>query len=225
MRLGEYRKAIADYKAVIAKAEENVEAYLERAKCYLYIDDYKHALDDCIKCEKLAPTLAQTHTLAAVAQLGLGHLDQAQNSIEIALTLSPNDPEAWALRANCDNLAIKHLAAVADATKAIALDPNYGSAYAYRGDAYEALKDYGAAMRDYTKNVELDPNEAQAFMRRSELYSTLGQFDKAVFDATEAIKLSPASGEAYYYRSLANDELGLKAQAKKDFARAKQLGL
>lgn len=225
LRLGDYGRAIEDYKVVISNTEENVQAYIERAKCYLYIDDYKNALKDCLECQKTAPTLARPYTLAAVAQLGLGHLEEAQSSIDQGINLSPNDPESWALRADCDNLALKHQAAIADGNKALELDPDCGSAYAYRGDAYEALKDYDAALRDYTKNVELNQGEGQAFLRRAELYSTLGQYDKAVFDATEAIKLSPTSAEAYYYRCHANEELGLKAQAQKDFAKAKQLGL
>jgi len=223
-RLCQYDRAIADYRVVISKSGENIDSYLERAKCYLYIDEYGKALSDCLSCEKLAPTLAKPYTLSAVAHLGLGHLEQAIKELDKAITLSESDPEAWALRANCQNLALKHREAIADASKAIELDPEYGSAYAYRGDAYEAIKDYENALKDYSKNVELDSHECQAYLRRTELYVNLGEYDKAVIDATQAIKLSPNSGEAYYYRAHANDKLDLKAQAKTDLEKAKQLG-
>ncbi|MBU6455200.1 MAG: TonB family protein [Cyanobacteria bacterium REEB67] len=225
LHLGDIEKALQDYKAVIIGSENNVHAYLERAKCYLYIDNYKAALLDCQQCQRLAPEMAKGYTLAAAAQLGLGHLQEAFKSLDRAIELSPNDAETWALKANADNLAIKHKDALVDAGKAIEIDPEYGSAYAYRGDACEALKDYDGALRDYSKNVELDAFESQAYIRRAELYSTLGQYDKAVIDATEAIHLAPKNAEGYYYRAHANEELGLKAQAQKDLARAKQLGI
>ncbi|MBS1994430.1 MAG: TonB family protein [Cyanobacteria bacterium SZAS LIN-3] len=223
-RLRNYDKAIEDYRVVISKSGESISSYIERAKCYLYIDDYKKALADCLACEKLAPTLAKPYTLASVAQLGLGHLDLALKALNTAISLSESDPEAWALRANCHNLALKHREAIADASKAIELDPDYASPYAYRGDAYEAVHEYDRALQDYSKNVSLDPSASQAYLRRTELLAKLGQYDKAVFDATECIKLAPTCGEAYYYRAQANDALGLKAQAAADFARAKQLG-
>jgi TonB family protein len=243
--LGEYDKALSDYTAVISalskddseQNEENekekdkepanpelVEAVVARAKCYLYIDSYKAALQDLEQVKKLEPDKARPYILEAAAYMGLGKLKKAFAAIDTAIKLNGNDAEAFALKANCDNMAIHHQEALADASRAIELDPEYGSAYAYRGDAYEALKDYDKALKDYSKNVELDSDEGQAYVRRAELYCTQGQFDKAVFDATEAVRLSPQSAEAFYYRAHANDELGLKAQAQKDLARAKQLG-
>ena len=63
-----------------------------------------------------------------------------------------------------------------------------------------------------------------AYYNRGTAYALLRKFKQAIQDFNKAIELNPNYAAAYNNRAYCYQELGDKAKAQADFAKAKELG-
>ena len=117
--------------------------------------------------------------------------DAALKLLDEAISLDPENEEAYYLRGNvyCDSE--KYLRAIQDLNKALELDPEDDMAYSDRGDAYYFLDKYENALNDYNQAIKLDPDKADYYANRALAYYSLKQHAKALVDINKAIELDP----------------------------------
>ena len=85
-----------------------------------------------------------------LANKAIGLLDEA-------ITLDPENDEAWFIRGDAKNTLSDHQGAIEDSTKAIALKPDNENAWNNRGIANHFLGDYHGAITDFDEALRLNP--------------------------------------------------------------------
>ena len=113
-----------------------------------------------------------------------------------ALTLMPDDAQAYLGRARAKIALGRYADALPDLNKAIELAPD-AAAYANRAGAYQAMGDPEAAIADMTRSIELAPERAKSYESRGLLYGRIGEVDEAMADIAKAIDLDPSRALAW----------------------------
>lgn len=99
-KMGEYRKALADYNVYDTLMLGNADApfYYTKFKCELNIKQYKQALNDIAHAAYLNPNepvyLAEMSSL----QLRLNQLDDAIKSADLCIRIAPEFPDAYLIK-------------------------------------------------------------------------------------------------------------------------------
>jgi tetratricopeptide (TPR) repeat protein len=140
-----------------------------------------------------------------------------------AITINPQDAEAYYNRGLVKYALGDKAGAIADFTQAITINPQLAEAYSNRGLAKSALGDKAGAIKDYTQAITINPQYAIAYSNRGNAKDDLGDKAGAIKDYTQAITINPQLAIAYYNRGVAKYESGDKAGAIKDLETAKQL--
>ncbi len=142
--------------------------------------------------------------------------DQAILSVDRAIELKPNFPEAYLLRARSRLMAYDTAGAIPDFTKAIERGPRDAAALLDRGGAYLLLKNYSAAAADASAALAIDPRLAAAYNLRGRALRDGGNPQKALEDFNRAVEMAP-SGDNYYQRGATEQLLGEHKRAIADF--------
>ncbi|HLP88269.1 MAG TPA: tetratricopeptide repeat protein, partial [Nostocaceae cyanobacterium] len=152
-----------------------------------------------------------------------GELKKYQEAIadyNQAITINPQDAEAYYNR-GIDKYELGDKAgAIADFTQAITINPQLAEAYYNRGVAKYQLGDKAGAIKDYNQAITINPQLAQAYSNRGLAKSELGDKAGAIQDYNQAITINPQDAQAYNNRGNAKSELGDKAGAIADFTQA-----
>jgi len=96
-----------------------------------------------------------------------------------ALTLDPNNPEAWYLRASLLIDTGKSKEALGDCEKAIALDQNYAPAWSKKGLALYNLEQFEEGFLASTRAASLNGNDVTAWYIKGVCLDELGRSDEA----------------------------------------------
>ena len=138
----------------------------------------------------------------------IGQINSAIEHYSHAITLNPDNADAYNNRGIAYNIKGDSDQAIPDYTKAIELKPYYAAAYTNRGAAYSNRGEFDRAIADHTKAIELKPDYAAAYTNRGTTYRNKGEFDLAVADHTKAIELKPDYAAAYTNRGAAYSNRG-----------------
>lgn len=164
-----------------------------------------------------------------IAMLGQFKFDNAVEVVtdSIAITINPNDEDAYFYRALAYRSLNNDDQALADINKAIELDPNSYPNYSVRGRLYLNQKKYDQAIADYTKQIELYPGTPNYYIysARGDAYQAKGDLTQAIDDFTKAIELDPTVNYLYKDRGVAYRQKGINNQAIADFQMYLQLSL
>ncbi len=96
-----------------------------------------------------------------------------------ALSLDPNNPEAWYLRASVLIDTGKSQEALADCDKAIALDQNYAPAWSKKSLAYYNLEKFEEGLYASTRAASLNGNDVTAWYLKGVCLDELNRSDEA----------------------------------------------
>jgi PQQ-dependent catabolism-associated CXXCW motif protein len=142
--------------------------------------------------------------------------DNAITDFSIAISLAPDNADAYYQRALAFEEKEDYGQAFIDFTKAAALDPaksarlqailrepKYAVGYNKRADAYYSTKDYDHAISNYDQAINLDPNNATYHSNRGRAYYSKMNYDYAISDYDQAINLDPNNATYYSYRGTA----------------------
>ena len=143
----------------------------------------------------------------------LGQIDEAIEHYSHAITLNPNNADAYHNRGVAYHAKGDFDRAIEDYTEVIKRNSNYAIAYSNRGDAYRNKDDYDRAIEDCSKAIGLNPDYAEAYYNRGIAYENKGDYDRAIINYTKAIDLNPNYANAYNNR-------GVTYEKKSDFDRA-----
>jgi tetratricopeptide (TPR) repeat protein len=129
-----------------------------------------------------------------------GDYDNAISSYTSAISINPNNADAYFNRARVHFYKKQYDNVIADCSKAILLDSNVGSFYFVRGITYNQKGNYEKAIEDFSKNIELTYELETAYFERADAYSRLKQYDKSAADNTKVISINPDNLVAYSRR-------------------------
>ena len=96
--------------------------------------------------------------------------------------------------------------------------------YYYREQAALKAKQFQRALDDIAKAIELNPEDLSYRAEQAVINLRVGRYDEAVKLLNELLKLDPNYGEAYRLLGICHVQLKNKAEACRNFAKAKELG-
>jgi tetratricopeptide (TPR) repeat protein len=160
----------------------------------------------------------------AVAVAKRGDYAQAIRLFNRLLRQFPRFSQGFAARALAWHNLGRNNHALVDAGRAIRLDPANATARTVYGIVELQLGKPRQAVADFAWVVKHEPDNINARLLRGSAYFALSQYRRAISDLSGVIARDPTEGSAYYLRGLSEQHLGLKTQASKDIARARQLG-
>jgi tetratricopeptide (TPR) repeat protein len=123
--------------------------------------------------------------------LAVGRVDEADADIQRALSLDPNDSNAYALQTIIAVVQNDKDKALQVAQQAVGRAPDSATAQIALSYAQQARFDLEGARVSLEKAVKLDPNNALAWARLAELHSSFGNLKKALKAAQKAVALEP----------------------------------
>ncbi|MCO5168382.1 MAG: protein kinase [Planctomycetes bacterium] len=152
-----------------------------------------------------------------------GQRAAARVSIDEALRLAPDDPDAWVELARLELEGGGLAPAERALGAALDRDPRRADALLLRAAARLARGDALAAERDARRATELAPDDGQAWLALGRIEHTLGRLDDAVDSLLEAGDLG-AGVEALCALALARLDAGRLEEAARDLRRALEAG-
>lgn len=200
VKLGKHLNAIKDFSVLTTIDPANGLAFAKRGLAFEGMGRYQQALSDyhqALQGSLDGPqTAAEVHLHQSRAYSRLNDHPQALASIDKAIELGLESPEAFFQRAVTLDLLEKHQEALEDYDTVVKLAPKMQQAYLRRGLVYLKLQKYDQALPDLTKAIELAPKDPQAYFHRGMLATHLGNYQAAVSDLENAAALG--SSEAGY---------------------------
>jgi tetratricopeptide (TPR) repeat protein len=158
-RGGRYAEAVADYGRALALDPASAAAYRGRAAARYHLKQYAEAVADFQKAGELAPDQAPNALLyEALFQLGLaqhasGQWQQAVDLMGRALTVAPQNAQAWIGRGNALCGMGRADRALDDFNRAVELRQDWWYAWACRGGGHAMLGHWEQAAADLDQAV------------------------------------------------------------------------
>lgn len=143
-------------------------------------------------------------TYRAGLLLYVGRVDEAAGDIEKALTLDPNNSDAFSLQTVIAVVQNKKDKALDFAKKAVEMDPESDTARVARSYADQAHFELQKALNSLKEAVKLNPENALAWARLAEILLSVGNLDKAVEAANQAVILNPNLARTHTVLGFAN---------------------
>ena len=164
--------------------------------------EYAGAVEAFQRALGMSPLDAEARLGLGGALLGLalrtgnkGRFDDAVGAYDAAVRIAPDDPRAWAGRAELRRWRGDYDGAVADATAAITRRKDYYPAYNTRGLAHYSSLRFDAALADVDVVCTLAPTLATPRITRAGVLVAMSRFDDAETDLVAALERAPSEAE------------------------------
>jgi tetratricopeptide (TPR) repeat protein len=199
--LGRPREAIEGYNAALAVDPDLVDVLVGKGNVLASLDRpeeamacFDHALT-LIACRNASiVTQSHIHTFRGDTLRTLGRRDEALESLDRAVAVHPDDPDAWCARGRI----LLEMRAFDDALachdRAIALDPDDSRTWDLRSRVLRELGRYGEAMESAEKSVHIKPNHPAGLTSRANCLRMVGRVEEAAVAYRQAIACDPTSG-------------------------------
>ncbi|MFN7414403.1 MAG: trypsin-like peptidase domain-containing protein [Dolichospermum sp.] len=227
VRQKKYNLAVNAINAAIRNQPSFYRSYLLKAAILQELKQYENGLEAVNQAILEAEKYQQKDFLLYQVRGELfGKLKKYQEEIadyNQAITINPQDADAYNNRGNAKSDLGDKAGAMADYNQAITINPQDANTYFNRGVAKYKSEDKASAISDYNQAITINPQFAQAYYNRGIAKSDLGDKAGAITDYNQVITINPQDADAYYNRGIAKSDLGDKAGAIKDLEIAKQL--
>ncbi|MFD9271197.1 tetratricopeptide repeat protein [Streptomyces goshikiensis] len=137
-----------------------------------------------------------------------------------AITVDPDNAQAWAYRGNAHIWLGNTGQAISDLSTSLGIDPSSAWTIARRGEARRQAGELDQAIVDFTAALALDPSSSWAFVQRGRTYQEAGRTELAISDYTAAVDSGSGSAWAYVARGDLYREVGRLDEAIGDFSAA-----
>ncbi len=218
-RLKHTENAIADYtRALDLKYEHSDQAYVGRARQYFGSDRFDLALADCSRSIEIKPN-AHAYGTRAHLLLEDGQFEKAQDDLNSALQLNPNDAYALYVRGYIfmSSGDMGQAAQFAVRLQRDSESPRLG--HVLMGDILWGRDDMAGAIGEYSKAIDSEKRDATAYSSRGRCRLDQGDIDAAIADYSTAIEVEPRMVAAFRGRAQAYRLRGEEEKARKDIDR------
>jgi tetratricopeptide (TPR) repeat protein len=233
---GAYDRGIDDFSEAIRLNPGYADAYSNRGRAYLILENYHLAISDFSEAIRLNPSDAKAYDDRGLAYLkgGSGELTWSSNSAREAfdraiadyseaIKLDPSKVHRYYGRGTAYSRKGDYDHGIADYSEVIRLNPSDSDGYKIRAGVYLAKGDYDRAIADYSEAIRLNPSDAEGYSSRAGVYLVKGDYDRAIADYGEAIRLDPSDDEGYSSRAGAYLVKGDYDRAIADYSEAIRL--
>jgi tetratricopeptide (TPR) repeat protein len=238
-REGSYEEAIKLYTAAI-RLKESASFYAARGHCHYNLDEYVRALEDYNHALEMRPNNPDYLRMKSSVLFKLKRLSEAQDALEMAERLDPNDKWIQKKKEFYQSDAVKaydrgqkgfelmkagkYEEAIGELTEAIYTNPDEPLYYFNRGVCYLQLQRYELSLKDLRDAVARKRDFAKAYDAIGWAEYNLGKYDEALEAINTAVKLEPDNAEAYFNRAMIYDRKGRKDEAVNEARRACSMG-
>ena len=220
IRLARYDEALTYAKKSVHLDPNNVEGWLNLAKCHAMHGDNRSSIACLEKAHHLEP-----HSTRILYELSSrcqheNDIKQAHLYLTKGRVIEFGDADAFSdygvALANAGN----PIEALVNFDQAIALKPDDADIHNNRGNSLRELKRFEAAAASYDAAIALKPDFAEAYCNRGNVLGDLKRYQAAVDAYDKAIALAPDLAEAYNNRGNALQELKRYEAAVASYDRA-----
>jgi tetratricopeptide (TPR) repeat protein len=152
-----------------------------------------------------------------------GDKQGAISAYDLAISINPNDSNAYYNRGILKAELGDKQGAVSDYDRSISLNPNNSSAYNNRGILKADSGDISGTFSDYNQAIALNPNDSDIYYNLGAFKHKLGNKYGALSDYNQAIFLNPNYSDAYRSRSILRSELGDNEGSRYDDVKASEM--
>ncbi len=219
--VGSPEEALPDFSKALKLSPGNAQIYVSRGLAHLRLKEQSEAKIEFEQAVKYDPKSENAYRKLLVLcehasdnQAGIKYSTLAiKNEVAISENLMRRGSFYAALgdRQRC----------LDDHARAIARKKN-ATSYCQRGNSYVVLHDYENAMKDFEQAIKLEPRLGRYKTNLGGVLLLKKEFRKALSILTEAVNLSPDSSTAHSNRGIALEQLGMHAEAQKEFELAIQ---
>ena len=188
---GDLNDAIATLQTVIKNDPNNSEAHYDLGVAFDRSADLDGAETEWIEAAHLRPDLVDAQRALAGAALRRGNPNKLAEAAAQIISLRPNSPDGYALRALSEINLNQLTAAETDVRKAIDVAPQSSLGYVQMGNLKFAQKQYGKAEKAYQRALDLNANSKDALRGLMNTYIAQKQIDRAIAAANAQIVKSP----------------------------------
>ncbi len=182
------------------RATEDLEAAFQAANRKQEAGQFAEALEAYNAIIEAEPKADNVWISRAWAKWQLKDASGARADLAQALSLNPDNPEAYRLRAIIRYQARDLEASQADLDRAIEIVPDNAELFALRGQVKFDLGRLQNAQDDLDRAISLNDAFVSAIFLRGRLNERLGQSTQAQADYSRAIELNPELADAYNNR-------------------------
>ena len=235
----DYENAVKFYTEAL-KYANRAEYYAERGLNHERLLDSRRALADYEQALVLDPNNPKFLRYKAGVLSNLNRLSEAQEIIELAERLDPNDE--WIQKKKkyfkSDGVQAydhskkgydclkegKYKEALQELSEAIRLNPDGYISYYNRGICYLQLGNEDAALQDFKSVVERKRDYLDAYDKISWIQFRKSRYDEALEATNTVLKLKPNDAEAFYNRAMIYAKKNWTSEALRDAKQACDMG-
>jgi putative PEP-CTERM system TPR-repeat lipoprotein len=195
---GDLKTAAIRLSTVLQAEPTNVEALILRGELALSTDDYATAVAELDRARSLGVPPERVAMPLAEAAARLGSLEQANDSLQGAMSALETEPSYWLTRADVALLAGKQADAASALSRAEQLG-GVGTRYSVARSRLLALRgDSGAAVAVLEAAVSQDPSDGEARAILGELYAKANRLEDATTQLEAAADRFRAAGRTAF---------------------------
>lgn len=214
-----YKEAIPLLKKAVKEKTDYWEAYNKMGFAKIKLQEYKEALKDLDKAEKIVPLNYESLKLKGVANFLSNNFNEAKVLFDTAVYISNeeklDDPELYYYRAMLMFKGKNYKLALETCETATDMKPNYVEVIQLKGEIRFTKKEYNYAIKELNEAIKLMPEtkkDYKAYKLRAKSKFEVGDFKGAVTDWNVYIDGIPNEEEALVSRASAkinaNDNSG-----------------
>lgn len=195
-KAGNLDEALEHYNKAISIDEFNVTYYNNKATVLSKQGKHEEAIKLCEDAIQKGrehgasyESIARSFQKIASAQVSLGHIDLAIESLKSSL-LEKKDPQV--------QRELKRLETLYEKKKAQEYEnPELAEKAREEGNNFFSNKDFPKAIESYTEAIKRAPRNPTLYSNRAAAYSKLGELPMAIKDCEKAIEIDPKFVKAY----------------------------
>lgn len=199
------------------------EGFGARARLKILEGDTVAALKDLEHALHLNSTLFNARLMRAAINADRREWAEAENDMNEAILLRPDDPSLYINRAYLRYNADNYLGALSDYNYALQIDPRYKPALFNRALLRYEVKDLRNAAKDFSELLALEPLNFHALFNRGLVYLEAGQNADAIKDFKAVAARYPKFHLVYYAMAEAQRQSGQLDAAMRNIAKADEL--
>lgn len=212
--------AMKDYAMAIHLNPKNPLFYLNRARTYLYLQQYDSTIADCNRTYELKYRTEQLFILRGIAFRETEEFELALRDFDRAIRKKPENTNSYVQRGTVFMDLNQPDSAILDFNHAITINPNDTYAIFNRGLARMETSDTIGAFEDLNKVIELAPRNSYAYYNRAILRIGEGDENGAIEDLDRVVALNSDNIMVFLYRGRIKASIGDLKGAIADFDKA-----